>query len=136
MEITVCGSNALKRYDTYSQIKSISYKPFVSAVNGINKRSKRTISSGDLSFVKDTAVVNQEVMIVTPANNQTEISWYQENLGALLSGYENQWLAIQGNEVVGFGSDMLKAWQNAQEKGFKEPLLIPARMSGWGRDYD
>jgi len=60
---------------------------------------------------------------MTVLSRQKEIEWLSSN-DRELSNYEGQWIAIEGSEILAWGSDEVKVEMQAREKGIKVPLLI------------
>ena len=54
---------------------------------------------------------------------QQEIEWLSSN-ARKLGRYEGKWIALEGTEIVAWGSDEVEVEMRAREKGIKVPLLV------------
>jgi hypothetical protein len=58
------------------------------------------------------------------SDHQTELDWLQTNWGAL-EAYEDEWVTVAGQQIVGHGPTMTDALREARERGHDDPLLVP-----------
>ena len=56
-------------------------------------------------------------------SRRKELEWLSSNAREL-SSYEGQWIALEGTEIVAWGSDEVEVEMRAREKGIKVPLLV------------
>ncbi len=72
----------------------------------------------------DTKVETSELQKVpTALSRRKELEWLSSNAREL-SSYEGQWIALEGTEIVAWGSDEVEVEMRAREKGIKVPLLV------------
>ncbi len=68
----------------------------------------------------ETAEFQKPPIVVS---RRKEIEWLSSNAREL-SSYEGQWIALEGTEIVAWGSDEVEVEIRAREKGIKIPLLV------------
>lgn len=56
-------------------------------------------------------------------SRRTEVEWLSSH-ATELANYQGQWIAVEGSEIVAWGSDEVKVEIQAREKGIKVPLLV------------
>ncbi len=56
-------------------------------------------------------------------SRRKEIEWLSSNAREL-SSYEGQWIALEGDKIVSWGSDEVDVEMQARMKGIKVPLLV------------
>lgn len=59
----------------------------------------------------------------TVLSRRTEVEWLSSH-ATELANYQGQWIAIEGNEIVAYGSDEVEVEIRAREKGIKVPFLV------------
>jgi hypothetical protein len=82
------------------------------------------------SIVGQTCVVEPLIWQLKKAaapSRQREIEWLSSNTDKL-HAYRGNWIALEGDEIVAWGSDEIEVEMQAKTKGVKAPLLfrIPA----------
>ena len=68
----------------------------------------------------ETAEFQKPPIVVS---RQKEVEWLSSNARDL-SSYEGQWIALEGTEIVAWGSDEVEVEMQARQKGIKVPFLI------------
>ena len=59
----------------------------------------------------------------TVVSRRKEVEWLSSS-ATDLSSYEGQWIAIEGSEILAWGSDEVEVEMRAREKGIKVPFLV------------
>jgi hypothetical protein len=55
----------------------------------------------------------------------TEANFYRREIGRLLAeGYDNRWLIIKGEEIIGIWDTREEAFAAATERFFRQPVLV------------
>ena len=57
----------------------------------------------------------------------TDLKWLADNRSFLEEHHAGKWLAIEGYELVGLGNTLKEAAQQAEDRGFKDPLFTAVR---------
>lgn len=90
----------------------------------LNKATSQD-GSADINMTKPTVrLTPSEQRKREDELTEQSMQWIQDNPGALAK-YENNWVAMNGEEIVAVSSDYGKAAKIARKKGYEHPLFIP-----------
>ena len=68
-------------------------------------------------------MIDKSDILYADSNRRKELEWLSSNAGNLRN-YEGQWIALEGTEIVSWGSDEVDVEMRARMKGIKVPLLV------------
>jgi hypothetical protein len=74
------------------------------------------------NFRKYTMPQKKPQLITSP-----EMDWLNANDALLQENYVGKWIAIKGGELVGVGDTLGEAMEQAEERGFRVPLVTFVR---------
>jgi len=64
-----------------------------------------------------------------------ELEYFSNNFNEICNKYNNQWIAIKSDKIVGHGDTLSEACEMAKNNGYEKYLTTRANRDGWNCDY-
>jgi len=103
-------------------------RPWLDELSEIQLPTFKVISERSaMGLVPIAEPLTWEVKRPTAPSRQREIEWLSSNTDTLYD-YQGNWIAVEGDKIVAWGSDEVDVEMQAKTKGVKVPLLfrVPA----------